>query len=207
MVSTAVHRVVGGGSVLVHQVFADTDALARHTTGVSVEQRRSLAAVSEPGLHMVRGLELSDVARSALATSGVPVATGEWTYGFARHDSAAELPDTAVQVTAVWTVADPSDLGELRHWWREVATLAHEIDPGMLRCEAHQVDDRPALIIHETFADTAELKFHLTKGTAATFKKNLDRIAAPEAYYFRGSVAWSIRTYSTFMRLPATYTR
>ena len=109
--------------------------------------------------------------------------------------------------TGVGTVAGRSDRGELGHGGGQVAAGAHELGAGVRRVEAHEVDDRPALIIHETFADTAELKFHLTKGTAATFKKNLDRIAAPEAYYFRGSVAWSIRTYSTFMRLPATYTR
>ena len=39
------------------------------------------------------------------------------------------------------------------------------------------------------------------------FKKDIDRIAAPETYYFRGPVSWMIRTYSKFMRLPATYTR
>ena len=47
--------------------------------------------------------------------------------------------------------------------------------------------------------------FHLTKGTANRYKKDIDKIAAPEAYYFRGPVAWMIRTYSKFMHLPATY--
>ena len=62
-----------------------------------------------------------------------------------------------------------------------------------------------ALIIHETFATNADLKFHLTKGTAAKYKKDIDQIAAPEAYFFRGPVSWTIRTYSKFMHLPATY--
>lgn len=33
----------------------------------------------------------------------------------------------------------------------------------------------------------------------------LDRISEPERYYFRGPLSWAIRTYSRFMRLPATY--
>ena len=59
--------------------------------------------------------------------------------------------------------------------------------------------------VHEVFDDTAELKFHLTKGTADRYKKNLDQVAEPERYFFRGPVSWTIRTYSKFMRLPATY--
>ncbi|HSF91012.1 MAG TPA: hypothetical protein VLA51_02285, partial [Paracoccaceae bacterium] len=59
--------------------------------------------------------------------------------------------------------------------------------------------------IHEVFASTDELKFHLTKGTAHKYKKRIDKIAAPENYYFRGPVVWMIRTYSKFMHLPATY--
>ena len=30
-------------------------------------------------------------------------------------------------------------------------------------------------------------------------------IAEPERYFFRGPVSWTIRTYSKFMHLPATY--
>jgi hypothetical protein len=58
----------------------------------------------------------------------------------------------------------------------------------------------------QLLTDSDELRFHLTKGTADRYKKELDRIAAPENYYFRGPVAWTIRTYSKFMHLPATYT-
>jgi hypothetical protein len=64
----------------------------------------------------------------------------------------------------------------------------------------------PTLIIHEVFATTDELKFHLTKGTAERHKKDIDKIAAPEEYFFRGPVSWTSRTYSKFMHLPATYT-
>jgi hypothetical protein len=49
------------------------------------------------------------------------------------------------------------------------------------------------------------LKFHLTKGTAERNKKDIDEIAEPERYFFRGPVSWTIRTYSKFMHLPATY--
>ena len=62
-----------------------------------------------------------------------------------------------------------------------------------------------ALIIHETFENSDELKFHLSKGTAEKYKKDIDEIAAPECYYFRGPVSWTIRTYSKFLHLPATY--
>jgi len=36
-------------------------------------------------------------------------------------------------------------------------------------------------------------------------KTTRDQVAAPEAYYFLGPVSWTIRTYSKFLRLPATY--
>ena len=62
-----------------------------------------------------------------------------------------------------------------------------------------------ALIIHETFENTSVLKFHLTKGTAKKYKKDIDQVAEPERYFFRGPVSLLIRTYSKFLRLPATY--
>ena len=62
-----------------------------------------------------------------------------------------------------------------------------------------------ALIIHEVFENTDTLKFHLTKGTAEKYKKDIDQVADPECYFFRGPVSWTIRTYSKFMHLPATY--
>jgi hypothetical protein len=75
----------------------------------------------------------------------------------------------------------------------------------MQRFEIFDVAGEDALIIHETFDTTDELKFHLTKGTAHKYKNHIDKIAAPESYYFRGPVSWMIRTYSKFMHLPATY--
>ena len=75
-----------------------------------------------------------------------------------------------------------------------------------MRFETYRVPGEAALIIHETFKDTSVLKFHLTKGTAAIFKADIDKIPAPENYYFRGPVSWTIRTYTKFTHLPATYT-
>ena len=71
--------------------------------------------------------------------------------------------------------------------------------------KAYQAAGDDALIIHETFGSSDELKFHLSKGTAEKYKKDIDKIAAPEAYFFRGPVSWTIRTYSKFLHLPATY--
>ena len=55
------------------------------------------------------------------------------------------------------------------------------------------------------FSSNGELKYHLTKGTAEKYKSDIDEVAAPECYFFRGPVSWTIRTYSKFMHLPATY--
>ena len=74
-----------------------------------------------------------------------------------------------------------------------------------MRFETYQVAGEDALIIHEVFENSDELKFHLTKGTADRYKKDIDAIADPESYLFRGPVSWTIRTYSKFMHLPATY--
>ena len=86
-----------------------------------------------------------------------------------------------------------------------VGTDAYSIEKGLLRFEAYQVIGEDALIIHETFKNSDELKFHLSKGTAEKYKKDIDKIVAPEAYYFRGPVSWTIRTYSKFLHLPTTY--
>lgn len=61
------------------------------------------------------------------------------------------------------------------------------------------------MIIHETLRTSDELKFHLSKGTAEKYKKDIDQIATPECYYFRRPVSWTIKTYSKFLHLPATY--
>jgi quinol monooxygenase YgiN len=110
-------------------------------------------------------------------------------------------------VTAKWTCKPGAEnhLDELKYWWQRVGADAHSMEKGLLRYEVYQVLGEHALIIHETFSDNDELKFHLAKGTAAKYKKDIDKIATPECYFFRGPVSWTIRTYSKFMHLPATY--
>ena len=116
-------------------------------------------------------------------------------------------PGRIDNVTAKWTCtpSDISRLDDLEHWWQRVGTDAYSIEKGLLRFEAYRVASEDALIIHEVFEDTGELKFHLTKGTAERYKKDIDQIAEPERYFFRGPVSWTIRTYSKFMHVPATY--
>ena len=110
-------------------------------------------------------------------------------------------------VTAKWTCkpGEENHLDDLEYWWQRVGTDAHSMEQGLLRFEAYRAIGEEALIIHETFETNSELKFHLSKGTAERYKKDIDEIAIPEAYFFRGPVSWTIRTYSKFMHLPATY--
>ncbi|NNF70257.1 MAG: hypothetical protein HKN01_10835, partial [Acidimicrobiia bacterium] len=131
----------------------------------------------------------------------------EHLFGYVKNDYQRPDPEDAIQVTAKWTCApgETSRLDELKYWWQRVGTDAYTLEKGLLRFEAYQVVGEDALIIHETFENSDELKYHLTKGTAEKYKKDIDKIAAPEAYFFRGPVSWTIRTYSKFMHLPATY--
>jgi quinol monooxygenase YgiN len=110
-------------------------------------------------------------------------------------------------VTAKWTCkpGDSSNLEDLKYWWQRVGTDAFAIEKGLLRFEVYQAAGEDALIIHELFKDSGELKYHLSKGTAEKYKKDIDEIAVPECYFFRGPVSWTIRTYSKFLHLPATY--
>ena len=100
---------------------------------------------------------------------------------------------------------DGESIDELQHWWLKVGTDAYDEEKGMVRFEVYRVIGENALIIHETFESSDDLKFHLTKGMAARYKNDIDKVAAPENYFFRGPVSWTIRTYSKFMGLPATY--
>lgn len=206
VLSTEINHAVGEDAVLVHHVFADPDALVDYFSTTATEHLAALTSVAKPQHHMLRGLDIPNAARNAIEAKGVPVTFGEWIYGYVRDDYQAPDPATAVQVTAKWTCTTGDHLDELRYWWQRVGTDAHSMEEGLLRFEAYQVPGEDALIIHETFADSGELKFHLTKGTADKYKKDIDQIAAPEDYFFRGPVAWTIRTYSKFMHLPATYT-
>ena len=207
VLSTEINHAVGEDAVLVHHVFADPTALTDYFSSTATEHMAALTAVARPELHIVRGVGVPEGVRDALAAKKVPVACGEWLFGYVRDDYRKPDPASAIQVTAKWTCApaEPSRLDELVHWWQRVGTDAHSMEAGLLRFEAYRVLGEDALIIHETFADTKELKFHLSKGTAEKYKKDIDEVAAPEAYYFRGPVSWTIRTYSKFLHLPATY--
>ena len=207
VLSTEINHAVGEDAVLVHHVFADPDALVKYFSTTATEHMGALSAVATPQLHLVRGIDIPTSVRDAIEAKNVPVTFGEWAFGFVRDDYRQPDPDAAIQVTAKWTClpGETSTIDELEYWWQRVGTEAHTLEEGLLRFETYRVDGEDALIIHETFQDTSVLKFHLTKGTAAIFKDDIDKIAAPENYYFRGPVSWTIRTYSKFMHLPATY--
>lgn len=203
--ATEINHAVGEDAVLVHHVFTNADAMVDYFASTATDHLKALTRVATPQLHLVRGVEIPLRARTAISSKGVPVAFGAHVYGFVKHENRQPDPETAVQVTAKWTNNDSAGLDELKYWWQRVGTDAHGMEEGLVRFEAYEVAGENALIIHESFASSADLKFHLTKGTAAMYKKDIDRIAAPESYFFRGPVAWSIRTYSKFMHLPATY--
>ena len=207
VLSTEINHAVGEDAVLVHHVFEDADALISYFSSTATEHMGALKAVAKPELHLVRGVNIAENVREALLAKNVPVAFGDWRFGYVKNDYQRPDPDTAIQVTAKWTCTpgDESTIEELEYWWQRVGTDAHSMELGLLWFEAYRVAGEDALIIHETFEDTGELKFHLTKGTAEKYKKDIDRIAAPGCYYFRGPVSWSIRTYSKFLHLPATY--
>lgn len=205
VLSTEINHAVGEDAVLVHHIFADADAMVDYFATTATEHMAALTSIATPQMHLVRGVTIPTEARDAIASKGVPVAFGEWIYGSVRNDYVQPDPASAVQVTAKWTCHPGESIDDLKYWWQQVGTKAHTLEEGLLRFEAYEVPGEDALIIHETFADSGVLKFHLTKGTAAIYKKEIDEIAAPEVYFFRGPVAWTIRTYSKFMHLPATY--
>ena len=207
VLSTEINHAVGEDAVLVHHVFENPDALVHYFSTTATEHMHSLTAVAKPDLHLVRGLTLPASAQAAIRGKGVEAAFGEYLFGFVKNDYQMPDPAKAINVTAKWTTkpGDRSKLDELTYWWQRVATDAFTLEEGMVRFEAYRVAGEDALIIHEVFEDTAELKFHLTKGTADRYKKDIDEIAEPERYFFRGPVSWTIRTYSKFMHLPATY--
>lgn len=207
VLSTEINHAVGEDAVLVHHVFKDPEALVHYFSTTATEHMGALTKVAKPALHLIRGGSIPESAREALLAKNVPAVFGEYLFGFVKEEYEHPDLDNAIMVTAKWTCNsdDPSQLEELKHWWQRVATDAHSMELGMLRFEAYQVIGENALIIYEVFKDTDELKFHLTKGTAAKYKNDIDKIAAPENYFFRGPVSWTIRTYSKFLHLPATY--
>lgn len=207
VLATEINHAIGTDAVLVHQVFRDADALVRYFSETANENMRALNMVVKPEHHLVRGKIVPADAMRAISANGLPAAVGHYLYGYVKDDYLLPDADNSIQVTAKWTCIEdnPERLKELKYWWQQVATEAFDIEAGLSRFEVFEVQGESAVITHETFDNTNELKFHLAKGTAHKYKKHLDRIAVPECYYFRGPVAWSIRTYSKFLHLPATY--
>lgn len=207
VLSTEINHAVGEDAVLVHHVFRNAEALTSYFSTTATEHIGALTKVAKPELHIVRGVHISSTVRDAMLAKDVPAAFGEHLFGYVKDDYILPDQETAIMVTAKWTCHPgvPTHLDDLKYWWQRVGTDAYSIEEGLLRFEAYQVVGENALIIHETFRDSNELKFHLSKGTAEKYKKDIDQVAAPEAYFFRGPVSWTIRTYSKFLHLPATY--
>jgi quinol monooxygenase YgiN len=207
VLSTEINHAVGEDAVLVHHVFKDSDALVHYFSTTATQHMVALTAVAKPELHLVRGVTIPASVQEAMSAKTVTPAYGELLFGYVKDEYRRPDSETAIQVTAKWTCkpGDASHLEDLKYWWQRVGTDAHSLEEGLLRFEVYQVIGEDALIIHETFKDSDQLKFHLSKGTAEKYKKDIDEIAAPEAYFFRGPVSWTIRTYSRFLHLPATY--
>lgn len=205
MLLTEINHAIGQDAVLVHHVFQNQDALAAYFSKTANDHADALHKVAKPDYHLIRGMDVAESTRRALQDQGVDGTFGAYLFGFVKNDYQQPDPSKAVQVTAKWTCKPGESVEELKHWWLKVGTDAHEEEKGMIRFEVYQVISEDALIIHETFESSDDLKFHLTKGMAARYKNDIDKIAAPENYFFRGPVSWTIRTYSKFMGLPATY--
>ncbi|MHA2100117.1 MAG: hypothetical protein ACW99A_15690 [Candidatus Kariarchaeaceae archaeon] len=207
VLSTEINHVVGEDAVLIHHVFKDPDSLVNYFSTTATQHMEALTKVAKPELHLIRGVSISAPVKEALFAKNVPGVFGEFLFGYVKEDYKKADYDNAIMVTAKWTCksSETSDLEELKYWWQRVGTDANSIEKGLLRYEVYQVIGEDALIIHEVFENNSELKFHLTKGTAAKYKKEIDEVAVPENYFFRGPVSWTIRTYSKFMHLPATY--
>ncbi|NQU35616.1 MAG: hypothetical protein HQ521_20510 [Bacteroidetes bacterium] len=206
VLSTEFNHGVGEDAVIIHQVFKDTDALVNYFTKTGTDHLDALTKIAKAKLHLVRGTKIPALAIKLL-TKNVPGMFGEFLFGYVKEDYKRPDQETAIMVTAKWTCKPDvlSHLEDLRYWWKRVGTDAYFMEKGLLRFEVYQVIGEDALIIHETFKNSDELKFHLSKGTAEKYKKDIEKIATPECYFFRGPVSWTIRTYSKFLRLPATY--
>jgi quinol monooxygenase YgiN len=207
VLSTEINHAVGEDAVLVHHVFKNPDALVHYFSTTATQHMGALTKVAKPQLHLIRGVSILAPVREALLAKNVPAVFGEYLYGYVKEDYQRPDQETGIMVTAKWTCKPgaASHLEDLKYWWQRVGTDAYSIEKGLLRFEVFQVIGEDALIIHETFENSDELKFHLSKGTAEKYKKDIDEIATPEAYFFRGPVSWTIRTYSKFLHLPATY--
>ena len=207
VMATEINHAVGEDAVLVHHTFESPDALVQYFSTTATQHMAALTAVAKPEIHLVRGTQIPDNVTDAVSSKGVPASFGELLFGYVKDDYRQPDQGTAINVTAKWKGKDDvaSALADLEYWWQRVATDAYDLEEGLLRFEAYRVKGQDAVIIHEVFSTNAELKFHLSKGTAEKYKKDIDQVAYPECYFFRGPVSWSIRTYSKFMHLPATY--
>ena len=207
VLSTEINHAVGEDAVLVHHVFKDPDAVIHYFSTTATQHMGALTKVAKPQLHIVRGVSVPAPVREAMLAKNVPTAFGELLFGYVKEGYRRPEGQTAIMVTAKWTCKPgvSTCLDDLKHWWQRVGTDAYSMEKGLLRFEVYQVVGEDALIIHEVFETSDELKFHLSKGTAEKYKKDIDEIAVPEAYFFRGPVSWTIRTYSKFLHLPATY--
>ena len=200
-----INHAIGQEAVLVHHIFENEDALIDYFNTTAEEHVKALTAVAKPDIHLIRGVKLNENVKNALSSKNVNGDFGEYLFGFVKNDYQRPNPKEAIQVTAKWTCKDEGTIDELIYWWQRVGTDAHDLEKGLLRYEVYRVIGENALIIQETFEDSDVLKYHLTKGTAEIYKKDIDKIAFPENYFFRGPVSWMIRTYSKFLHLPATY--
>ena len=205
MLSTEINHAIGQEAVLVHHVFQDADAVVDYFNTTATEHVTALKAVAKPDIHLIRGVKINEQVKNALASKNVKGNFGEYLFGYVKHDHMRPDPSTSIQVTAKWTCKDEGSIDELIYWWQRVGTEAYDLEKGLVRFEVYRVIGENALIIHESFETSDVLKFHLTKGTAEKFKKDIDKVAFPENYFFRGPVSWMIRTYSKFLHLPATY--
>ena len=205
MLSTEINHALGQEAVLVHHVFQNTESLVEYFNTTATEHVAALSAIAKPDIHLIRGVKLSDNVKNALSSKKVNGNFGEYLFGYVKNDYQRPNVEDAIQVTAKWTCKEEGTIDELIYWWQKVGTDAYDLEKGLVRYEVYRVIGENALIIHETFETSDELKFHLSKGTAEKYKKDIDKIAFPENYFFRGPVSWMIRTYSKFLHLPATY--
>ena len=207
MLSTEINHAIGQDVVLVHHIFQNSTALKSYFNTTATAHFKDLTAVAKPDMHLIRGVKLDNDLREILASKNVNGDFGEYLFGYVKHDYQRPNPQNAIQVTAKWTCKDEGTIEELTYWWQRVGTDAFDMEKGLVRFEVYRVIGENALIIHETFDSSDELLFHLSKGTAEKYKNDIDKIAFPENYFFRGPVSWVIRMYSKFMSLPATYTK
>lgn len=208
ILSTEVNSAIGEDAVLIHHVFDNKNSLLKYFNSIAREHVNKLTQIASPEVQIIRGVEIDEDIEKSIPNN-IKIDYAEYRSGYIRNDYAAPDKTNAINVTAKWKVHPNSDgtIDELIYWWEKVATEAYDLEKGLSRFEIYKVKDEDALVIHEVFDTNEQLQFHLSKGTAAIYKKEIDKVAAPENYFFRGPVSWMIRTYSKFMNLPATYSR